>query len=47
MLTIEEIEALTGDDVTYWITNPFVDRESLVEKVRWWVTVAVDVTKAG
>jgi hypothetical protein len=45
MLTLDEIEALIGDDVGYWMHNPFVDRDMLTEKVRWWVTRAVEATR--
>lgn len=39
-MTRDEIEALVGDDLAYWLTNPFVDIESIEVKVRWWVSRA-------
>lgn len=40
MLSLDEVNEVVGDDVTYWINNPFMDREALTEKVRWWITQA-------
>ena len=39
-LTQAEVDALTGDDVAYWLSNPFMTPDLLVEKVRWWVSRA-------
>jgi hypothetical protein len=40
-LTAAEVNALTGDDIAYWINNPFVTNDMLVEKVRYWITTAL------
>lgn len=49
LLSIADIDALTGDDIAYWLNNPFVDRDSIAGKVRFWVTksVAASVAQAA
>jgi hypothetical protein len=44
ILTPAEVSELVGDDVAYWMQNPFMDRDALTAKVCWWITLA---TKAG
>jgi hypothetical protein len=36
-----EVNALTGDDIGYWIRNPFMTPDLLVEKVCFWVSAAL------
>lgn len=36
----DQVRDLLGDDVRYWIENPFMPPDLIVEKVCWWVTVA-------
>jgi hypothetical protein len=49
MLSIADIEALTGDDIAYWLNNPFVSRGYIVGKIRFWVTksVAASIARAA
>lgn len=47
LLTNAELNEITGDDVAYWLSNPFMDRERLGEKVRWWITVAAQADGGG
>lgn len=47
MLSTEEVNTLTGDDITYWLSNPFMTPDLLAEKVRWWVTTATQAVLAG
>lgn len=39
-LTIEQVNEIVGDDITYWLGNRFMPPELLAEKVCWWVTIA-------
>lgn len=39
-LTEDEANALVGDEIAYWLGNPFMDRELLAAKVRWWLSIA-------
>lgn len=40
ILTIEEASNLVKDDIAWWMSNPFMDRDALTQKVCWWVTSA-------
>lgn len=46
-LTIDQVDAITDDDMTYWLGNPFMTPEMLAEKVCYWVTKAVDSVLAA
>lgn len=39
-LTVEQASELVGDDIAYWLSNPFMTPDMLAEKVAWWVTRA-------
>lgn len=39
-LTIDQASDLVGDDIAYWLNNPFMDRESIAAKVCWWISRA-------
>ncbi len=39
-LTLAEASDLVGDDIAYWLNNPFVDREAIAQKVCWWIARA-------
>lgn len=41
-LTTEQIDAVTGDDLAYWLRNPFMSPDLLEAKVRYWVTKYAD-----
>lgn len=36
-LTVDQANALVGDDITYWLANPFTTPDMLAEKVCWWI----------
>ena len=40
-LTLDEANALTGDDIESWLANPFMTPDMLAEKVCWWLTAAL------
>lgn len=37
-LTLEELSALVGDDVEFWLGNPFVGRDDIAAKVCHWAS---------
>jgi hypothetical protein len=37
-MTIEDAGRLLGDDIEYWMSNPFMSPEMRTEKVLWWLT---------
>jgi len=39
-LTVEQASKLVGDDIAYWLGNPFMDRDAITAKVCWWITQA-------
>lgn len=39
-VTEAEVNALTGDDIRYWLENPFMTPDLLVDKVCFWVGTA-------
>lgn len=39
-LTLAEASEIVGDDIAYWLNNPFLDREAVAEKVCFWVAQA-------
>ena len=39
-LTLAEASALVGDDIGYWLSNPFMDADAIAQKVCWWITRA-------
>lgn len=41
VMTPAEVSVLVGDDIDYWLGNPFMAPELLAEKVAWWVTRAL------
>lgn len=43
-LTVEDVDALTGDDVMFWLNNQFMTPELLAQKVCYWVTRAIENT---
>lgn len=40
LLTLEEASDLVGDDIAYWLRNPFMDPASIEAKVCWWIARA-------
>jgi hypothetical protein len=40
-VTRTEIEALTQDDMEFWLGNKFVDPADLIKKVEWWASAVV------
>ncbi len=44
-LTLDEVSALVGDDVAYWLSNPFLPPDAVAKKVCWWITRAVSASK--
>ena len=44
-LTIAEANELVGDDIAYWLGNPFMTPELLAEKVCWWLATAREAGK--
>ena len=40
-VTRAEIEALTQDDMEFWLGNKFVDPADLIKKVEWWASAVV------
>lgn len=36
-LRLEEADALVGDDIAYWMSNPFLDGEMRTAKVLFWL----------
>jgi hypothetical protein len=49
LLSIADIDALTGDNIIYWLNNPFIARGYIVGKIRFWVTksVAASIARAA
>ena len=41
-----DVEALVGDDIAYWINNPFLPPELLAEKVRHWISTTAARVRA-
>lgn len=41
ILSPAEVSALVGDDIEFWLANPFMDPEMLVGKVCFWVSRAL------
>jgi hypothetical protein len=39
-LTLAEASDLVGDDIAYWLNNPFVASDFIAGKVCWWITKA-------
>ena len=39
-LTVEEASELVGDDIAYWLANPFMTPDMLAEKAAWWISRA-------
>ena len=39
-LTPAEASAIVGDDIEYWLGNPFMTPALLAEKAAWWVAAA-------
>jgi hypothetical protein len=35
--TVAEVDALTGDDMMYWLENQFMTPELIAEKVCYWI----------
>jgi hypothetical protein len=46
-LTIEQASDLVGDDIAYWLNNPFMDRDAIASKVCWWITKARAIPAEG
>lgn len=46
IFSIEQASELVGDDITYWLENPFMSPDLIAEKVRWWITKAVAAVSA-
>jgi len=44
-LTLAEANSVVGDDIAYWVDNPFMPPELVVEKVCWWVTRAMQAPR--
>ena len=40
ILTVDQVNEITGDDITYWLGNPFLTPDMLIAKVCWWMTQA-------
>lgn len=40
-LSAEQIDAITGDDIAYWLGNAFMTPELLADKVRYWINAVV------
>lgn len=38
--TADEWNALLGDDIAYWMGNPFLSPEMRTDKVVWWLNKA-------
>lgn len=38
--TLEEWNEILGDDILYWMENPFLDGELRTSKVVWWLNKA-------
>jgi hypothetical protein len=39
-LTLDQASEIVGDDIAYWLNNPFMDREAIAQKVCWWIARA-------
>jgi hypothetical protein len=39
-LSLDAANDLVGDDIDYWMRNPFLTPEMRVEKVLWWLSSA-------
>jgi hypothetical protein len=45
-MTLDEASALVGDDIGYWLSNPFLDRAAVEAKVCWWIERAAQQSAA-
>lgn len=45
-MTVEKVNELVGDDIAYWLGNPFMTSEMLAYKVCWWVSTAMSAAVA-
>lgn len=45
-LTTTQIDAVTGDDIAYWLNNAFMPPDLIEAKVRYWVTKYAEHAKA-
>jgi hypothetical protein len=41
-MTLDEASDLVGDDIAYWLNNPFMDRAAIAAKVCWWIERAAN-----
>jgi hypothetical protein len=39
-LTLDQASEIVGDDIAYWLNNPFMDREAIAQKVCYWISQA-------
>ncbi len=46
-LTLDQASDLVGDDIGYWLNNPFMDREAIAQKICWWITRASSKGRQG
>jgi hypothetical protein len=46
LMSIADIDALTGDDIIFWLNNPFIARDYIAGKIRFWVTKSVTASIA-
>lgn len=40
-LTVEQASEIVGDDIAFWLSNPFMTPEMQIEKVCWWISRAL------
>lgn len=46
-LTVKQASELVGDDIAFWLGNPFMTPDMLAEKVAWWVSRARSLPPEG